>query len=447
MAGKLPPGSLGLPFLGETLALAWNNHAFFRKRFEKYGPVFKTRLFGSPVVVFIGPEAFPFFLDPNYFTREGSNPRHMQELLDWESLPLIDGDKHRTRKRLVLEAFRPEALGRYVPVIEKTVRLFLERWERKGEITWVSEYRDLSAVLSSALLIGKEPGSGNDGIGEVIETYLKGFTSMPVNLHFNTYGKALRSRDELLARISKAIAEHRSRPFQDMLGELIEARADGGAPLTDEQLRREVLHLFFAAYGGIYISLTFLSLTLAQFPEVMARAREEVRRQAPEGPLSLEVLQKLTFLDQVAREIRRYYPINSVTFFARVKQALDFHGYHVPEKWLALGGIYTTLHDPKAFANPDTFDPGRFEPGRPGQNVAACYVPQGGGPREGHRCPGEDLITVLMKSVAVLLLRDYTWDLPPQDLGLSRDLFPIPKSGLVARFRREPSAAVKGDRS
>ena len=55
----LPPGSFGLPVVGETIAFLTDGK-FAEKREKKYGPVFKTNIFGSPTVVMTGPEANQF---------------------------------------------------------------------------------------------------------------------------------------------------------------------------------------------------------------------------------------------------------------------------------------------------------------------------------------------------------------------------------------------------
>ncbi len=431
----LPPGSFGLPLIGETIPLAWDNHTFYRQRLQKYGPVFKTNVFGKPTIAFVGPEAFTFFLNPDYFTRAGSNPQPVQELLDFESLPLLDGAEHLRRKRLILKAFTKDAFESYLPLIEKTAEFYVARWERLGSFAWVSEYRKLSATLSSALFTGTAPDAEAEALGATIETFIGGFTSIPVNLRVNGYGRALQSRDRLLQKIDQAIRQHRQQPHPDVLSQVMAARDAEGSQLTDSQLRREVLHLFFAAYGGIYISLTFLALTLAQHPKMMASARAEVQQKVPDGPLTLERLQGLEYLQKIAYELRRFYPINAATFFAQVKQDCEFQNFHIPKGWNAVGGIHTTMHLAHVFPEPEQFKPCRFAPEQFAARPDNSYVPHGGGPRESHRCPGEDLITVLIKTMAVHLLRRYTWELPPQNLTLNRNLFPIPQDGLKVQFR------------
>lgn len=436
-----PPGSFGLPIIGETISYARNSHRFFERRFEKYGPVFKTRLLFGKTVCFIGPEAYTFFANEPVFDRTGAPPRHVQKLLHWNSLPLIGGAEHQQMRSLVLQAFSRKALEVYVPIIERTTSAYLKKWEQEVHFAWVSEFKKLSASICMRLFTGGEPQAPSDDLAQTLDRFLAGLTALPVNLPWTTYGRALQSRDRLLQIIDVAISRHRGQRSDDMLTELLDAKAQDGSELKEEQLRAQMLHMFFAAYGGIYRVLTLLCMSLAQNPGMMERGRDEVLQYAPEGSLGLGELAKLTFLDQVTREVRRSNRIFASSFPMRVTEPFEFQGYHVPKDWKAMGGIYTTMQDSRVFAHAEQFDPDRFGPDRAeDRQHENSYVPQGGGPMEGHRCPAEDLTTTLMKVVGALLLRNYTWELPPQNLKLDNQSSPMPIDGLKVRFLRHRSA-------
>jgi hypothetical protein len=57
----LPPGSFGLPLIGETIGLLRDPN-FVDKRYKQYGTIFKTHLFGRPTVYMLGAEANRFLL-------------------------------------------------------------------------------------------------------------------------------------------------------------------------------------------------------------------------------------------------------------------------------------------------------------------------------------------------------------------------------------------------
>ncbi|MFP5273263.1 cytochrome P450 [Coleofasciculus sp.] len=57
----LPPGHFGLPLIGETIQF-FRDPDFAKKRHQKYGSIFKTKLFGRPTVMISGSEANRFVL-------------------------------------------------------------------------------------------------------------------------------------------------------------------------------------------------------------------------------------------------------------------------------------------------------------------------------------------------------------------------------------------------
>jgi len=86
----------------------------------------------------------------------------------------------------------------------------------------------------------------------------------------------------------------------------------------------------------------------------------------------------------------------------------------------------------------ETFDPDRFSPARAeDRRHEHAFVPQGAGAATGHRCPGLDFATYFMEVFAVVLLRRFAWELPPQDFALDYSKVPPePKEGLKATVRQ-----------
>jgi cytochrome P450 len=444
-AAPPPRGRSGLPVLGEALAFTADNHGFFTSRVARFGRVFRTSLFGEPVAALAGPTAFRALVESADLTREGANPRQVRELLLRDCLPLIDPPEHTRRKVIILQALTGPALDGYLPVIERTAREHLLKWEAEGAFAWNPACREMGAALASRFLLGEEPEGGAGSLRSTLDEFVAGFTAAPIALPWTAYGRALAARDALIGRIRAATERRRgSDPASCVLSALLDPGGPDGSRLDDGQIEREMLHLLFAAYGGIHVVLTHLALILAREPGLKERARAEVDRVCPTGDVGAATLPKLVFLERLSLELRRYFPINASTFFSRLNSPLRAEGVEVPAGWLAVGAIHATLRDSEAFPEPGRFDPDRFETTTP-----ACphFVPHGGGPPEGHRCPGETFITALVQVFAALLLRDCDWTLPPQDLELDRGLFPLPRSGLVVELKRRAAVATPGSSS
>ena len=434
------PSRFALPLVGDTLAFASDASGFLARRARELGPVFEINVFGHPTACFVGPEAFALILDDRNVERTSANPPHVEAIFNPRAVPFLDGSTQRRRKRLLLKAFTESALDGYLPTIERVLARYTQRWEDKERFSWVPEINSLGFSIAGALFVGTDPGRDDPEIEEAFGKVAAGILSVPINLPFTPYGQALKARDYLLSIVDRALdaGERATDGGTNVLGRLQQAR-DGDDRLGRDELRIETFH-FFGAYSAVIGGLSFLVSALGRFPDAADRARAEVLRETPTGPLTLASLRKLEYLDRFTREVRRAMPILPLTFFGRVKQEMTFHGVRIPAGHRAIGCIGATLLDPNTFAEPDRFDPDRWL--NPSEPQKRAWVPHGGGnPAEGHRCAGEALADLTMRALAVHLLRGYQWTFDPgQDFAPTKDkLFATPVDGLRVRFsRRSP---------
>ncbi len=424
----LPPGSLGLPWLGESLAIAGNNHGFYKDRFKKYGPIFKTRLFGINFIVFSGPEAMHRFATDPAIERGGTDPISVKQIFV-KSLALIDGPEHRARKAVMLKAVQHrDSIERWLPRMQRIMATIIGKWEKEGDVTVMPDLRVMSAMLSGALYTGDESRAHIDELNMILGWMREAFQTAPIPIPGTKYGKAMKGRKRLQQLILDALDRHRSGTYDDILSIMMAEAKERGVP--EEKLRGDLLHLLFASQGGYFVPLTLISMTLGQRPDLMEKAREEVMRVAPDGQLTMEHMDKLEYLERLSKELRRFFAMNSATFFGKVKESIEVGGYHIPQGWGAIGGIHITMRAPENFENPDRFDPDRFTPDQIAARRPGSYVPHGDGERAGHKCPAEDIVAVAVKLFLTLMLRRNTWVVPPQDLTLTNELFPLPTSNL-----------------
>ncbi|WP_318780952.1 cytochrome P450 [Dendronalium phyllosphericum] len=129
-SNQIPPGSFGVPILGETLPFLFDPD-FIKKRYRQYGPIFKTHLSGKPTVVMVGPKAVDFVLSShmNYFSWREGWPDNFKTLLG-ESLFLQDGEEHRRNRRLMMPALHGVALTNYVTTMQEITHAYLQKWEK-----------------------------------------------------------------------------------------------------------------------------------------------------------------------------------------------------------------------------------------------------------------------------------------------------------------------------
>ncbi|MBE9120079.1 cytochrome P450 [Tychonema sp. LEGE 07199] len=429
----LPPGSLGLPLIGDTLNFLKDSQ-FAKKRHQQYGPIFKTSIFGQPTVFVCGQEANLFVLshENQYFVV--SWPPSTKALLGPLSLALQTGSEHQNRRKLLYQAFQPRALAGYIGGMEDITGRYLQRWTQMSEFAWYPELRNYTFDVACKLLVGIDNGS-DTALGHYFEIFSDGLFSIPLDLPLTRFGKAKNGRKLLLAELENIIRDRQQGTpgGNDALGLLICARDDEGNSLSLEELKDQVLLLLFAGHETLTSAIASFCLLVAQNPDVMAKIRAEQQQFPATEPLTLEQLKQMTYLEQVMREVLRLVPPVGGGF-RQVIKACSFGGYEIPKGWSVLYEINQTHQDSAVYPEPDRFDPDRFTGDRSTNAKPFSYVPFGGGLRE---CLGKEFARLEMKLFAARMVRECEWELlPDQDLNLIRVPTPHPRDGLRVKFRQ-----------
>jgi retinoid hydroxylase len=429
------PGNLGLPVIGETPAF-FSERDFAAKRHERYGPVFKTNILGQITIFLQGDEGNRFILGNENNNFEITWPSSTKELLGSSALPTQVGSQHVSRRKILAQAFQPRALSSYAEVMNTISDRYLNRWVEQETLTWYPELRNYTLDIACKLLVGLDHGS-EARLGYYYELWEAGLFSVPVNLPWTAFGKALRSREKLLIEIEKLILERQlsSTPAQnqDALDLMISARDDEGKGLPLEELKNQILTLLFAGHETLTSSMSSLCLLLTQYPQVLNRARQE-QIELVDQPLTFETLKQMPYLDQILKEVLRVIP-PAAGGFRIALQDCEYNGFKLQKGWQLLYQINATHHDSNIYPDPNHFDPDRFDLSRAeSKQKPFAYVPFGGGVRE---CIGKEFAKLEIKLFAARLLREYQWELlPNQNLEMTVIPLPKPKDGLKVKLKK-----------
>jgi cytochrome P450 len=411
----LPPGNFGLPFVGETLQLLFDPD-FATRRFQKYGPIFKTRILGRPSVFMAGPEAAEFILSSHIdcFTWRDGWPQSFKILLG-QSLFVQEGEEHRRNRKLMMPAFHGAALARYLGTIATLTQTYLQQWDARQELIWYDEFKQLTFDIASCIFLGSRPGEDTTRLSQLFTTLTNGLFGIRLR-------KAIAARNEILDYLTQVIQTRQQNPTDDALSLLIQARDDHGDSLSLEEIRAQAMLLLFAGHETTTAMLTWICLELARHPDILQRARTEqthllalsspASRSSP--PLTLEQLSTMPYLEQILNEVERLHPPVAGGFRGVVKP-FEFKGYQVPAGWLAQYSILQTQRSPEVYTNPEQFDPDRFSPERQeAKQKPFSLIGFGGGPRI---CLGIAFAKLEMKIVMAYLLRSYEWELLQEKRG------------------------------
>ncbi|KAM0876505.1 hypothetical protein ACQ4PT_036128 [Festuca glaucescens] len=451
---KLPPGSLGLPVIGQSLALLRamrgdGGSRWIRDRIDRYGPVSKLSLFGTPTVLLAGPAANKFtFFSSALSTRQ---PRSVQRILGEKSILDIHGADHRRIRGALLEFLRPDMLRTYVGRIDGEVRRHLdESWAGRPTVTVLPLMKQLTFDIISALLFGLERGAARDALADDSARMLEGMWAIPANLPFTAFSRSLKASRrarrvlEGITRGKKAsqLLEHGngkapSNSNSDLITCLLSLTDDlGDRLLTDEEIVDNAMVALIAGHDTSSILMTFMVRQLANDPVTLAamvQEHEEIAKNKTDGEaLTWEDLTKMKLTWRVAQETLRIVP----PLFGNFRIALEdteFDGYFIPKGWQVFWTANVTHMDASIFQEPAKFDPSRFE----SQTVSAIppcsFVAFGGGPRI---CPGIDFSRIETLVTMHQLVRQFRWKLCCKQNTFVRDPMPTPLHGLPIEIER-----------
>nr|UYE91659.1 cytochrome P450 [Tamarix hispida] len=151
----LPPGSMGWPYVGETLKLYTQNpNSFFSNRQERYGDIFKSHILGCPCVMISNPEAAKLILVSKAHMFKPTYPPSKMKMIGPQALFFHQGDYHSSLKRLIQASFTPSSVASSVSEIESiALNLLIPAWERSindgnGHNTVINTLREMKKVCT-----------------------------------------------------------------------------------------------------------------------------------------------------------------------------------------------------------------------------------------------------------------------------------------------------------
>jgi fatty-acid peroxygenase len=395
-----------------TLALALEGYDFVGNRCDRLGTdAFETTLMLQPAVCLRGPEAAAVFYDPQRFVRAGAFPMRIQRtLVGVGGVQTMDGAAHRHRKHMFMTLLTGEGVERLAGLFVDEWRSGMRRWSETDRIVLLDESARVlcRAVCSWAGV----PLEERDVARRTAQ--LRALVEAPAAVgprHWR--GRRARSRLEgwLADLVDGVRAGSVAAPPGSALTVVAEHRGLDGQLLDRRTAAVELLNVLRPTVA-VDRFITFLAVSLHEHPAAAAAVGGQGNGE-----------------ERFVQEVRRTSPFFPVAA-ARVHTAFEWRGVDFAPGQLVLLDLYGTNRHPRRWAEPGRFDPDRFVD-RPDDPYD--FIPQGGGTHHGHhRCPGEGVTVALMRAALTLLTEEMEYDVPPQDLRVSRRRVPArPRSGMV----------------
>ncbi|KAM9324945.1 cytochrome P450 26A1 [Gastrophryne carolinensis] len=419
----LPPGTMGLPFFGETLQMVLQRRKFLRLKRHKYGHIYKTHLFGAPTVRVLGAANVRPILLAEQRLVSVQWPASVRAILGASCLSSLHDAPHRHTKKVISQAFSREALASYVPVMEEEVQRAMELWLQGGPCVLVyPAIKRLMFRIAMRILLGFEPENMDDAneqpLLEAFEEMMRNLFSLPIDVPFSGLYRGLRARNYIHAKIEENIKEKLRRDpecvSKDALQLLIDHSRRNGEPLDLQALKESATELLFGGHGTTASAATSLITFLGLHKEVVEKVRQELdlkgllsNKPGEKKDLTIDILQQLTYTGCVLKETLRLSPPVPGGFRV-ARKTFVLNGYQIPKGWNVIYSIADTHEVADVFPNKEEFNPDRFLTPLPEDSSRFNFIPFGGGARS---CVGKEFAKILLKIFIVELCRNCDWEL------------------------------------
>jgi retinoid hydroxylase len=422
------PGSFGLPYIGESFKIMFNYGWELEQHYQRYGPVFKTRILGKKYAVLVGPEANKLILQDQadrVSAYLGYGP--IMEHLFGQPMMLQDGETHRHTRRLMAPAFHGKAIANYFDKMQQVINGCIDRWPQQQPVHIRTEFRKLALQVGIQLLLGVEATGEAENIERWHNTLAQGVVAIiRADLPLTAYGRSQTARRQFRAVLQNVINERQQQgnlqESNDVLGLFLSAVDEEGDGLSIDQVIDEMVHLLSGAHASVSNALIWSLVELAANPELRATLQMELQQVTGGAPLALEHLRSLSQMGYFIKEIERVYNPVGVLLFRGVVKEVEYAGYSIPPGWGILLAQAITHNLPSLYKNPEKFDPGRFAPPyEEDKKDPYSLIGFGGG---AHICIGMEFGKMEIKLVLAKLLQAYDWTIHPNYSGISPTTYP-----------------------
>jgi len=415
-----------------TVAIAREPLALFR-RLARHGDVVRFRAAGRTFVLVAHPELAREVLvtQQKRFTR-GYAHRSLKLLLG-DGLLTSEGELHRRQRRIAQPAFHRERIAAYAATMSDHAVRWSDRWadlvrRTPGAVIDLSaEMTALTLGIAGETLFGTDVGDRAREVASALSDAMRAapLVFLPIarwalRLPLAVVRRFDSARDRLDRVVYAVIAERRAAADAHARGDLLslllvatDPEETGGEPMSDAQLRDEVLTFFLAGHETTANALAWTWYLLAQHADVEARLRAELADALGTGrgarAPTFDDLPRLPYTRAVLAESMRLYPPAYAVGRICIEPT-TLGGVEVLAEWGVITSPYIAHHDARWWPEPERFRPERWLEPPPPDRPKFAYFPFGGGSRV---CIGEQFAWTEATLVLATLSSRWTMRLLP----------------------------------
>nr|AIM58855.1 cytochrome P450 2C76 [Callithrix jacchus] len=430
--GKLPPGPIPLPIVGNIRQLNSKNISKSISMLAKdYGPVFTVYFGMKPTVVLHEYKAIKEALIDHgeEFSGRGSFPV-MDRITQGLGVIFSNGERWKQTRRFSLMVLRNMGMGK------KTIE---DRIQEEALCLVAALKKTNASPSDPTFLLGCVPCNVisaiifqnrfdysdpkfqtlinyfNENFESVSAPWIQLYNAFPFlrflpgshNVIFKNYALQINFILEKVKEHQESLDISNPRDFIDyFLIKMEKEKHNKQSEFTMDNLVATIWDMFNAGTESTSTTMRYGLLLLLKHPEISAKVQEEIDQVVGKNRSPcMQDRSCMPYTDAVVHEIQRYIDLVPTSLPHEVTQDTHFREYFIPKGTTILADLTSVLYDDKEFPSPEKFDPGHFLDENGNFKKSDYFMPFSTGKRA---CAGEGLARMELFLNLTTILQNFT---------------------------------------
>jgi cytochrome P450 len=325
-------------------------------------------------------------------------------------LPLMNGPRHDDHRAALLPYFHKKFISRYYEASVEATERKIASWRIGDELDMRTEMQQLAIWLCTAPMVGLDQEAG-EAIGRQLERTMSLLLNpasllFPYNLPGLPFHALLKTAEEMEHLTLQMINRKKEEGLtgNDILSVMIKMHEEDPQRMTLNELIGHTGVIFRGGYNPNSMALYWTLLLLSQHPQVLKKLTDDLNEATGGNIPTLEMLDKLPYLEAVIKEGMRLFPAGTWTGRLAMRD-FELGSHPLPKGTWIVMSPYITQRLPELYPDPYCFKPERW--------LSAHYssyefMPFSAGPRY---CIGASLSMLQLKIALSMLLQRFAFSL------------------------------------
>lgn len=414
----LPPRAANVPFIGALPNVIRYQGDYFIKTWQEQGDIYTLPLGIIDFIIINHPDYAQHILRDNVrnYVKGGAINEAARGFLG-NGLVMSEGDYWRRQRRMLQPQFHRQYLASITNLMSEAIDEVMNDWDKLAESGEEQDVSKLFAQITMNVIMKTMFGRSIDpaemqlaskafsySLGYLMQDAVTGKLPswLPVPGR-KEYHEAVAQIDEFVYGIIK---QRRANPSEslDTISMMLQMVDDETSePMTDEEIRDEVVTIFLAGYETTALAMAWGTYVLSEEQGIQDKLRQHIDETLGGQAAQFEDLRKLEYSRMVISEMLRVYP--PVAFITRMAAEDDeIGGYQIKAGQSIIINPMTIHYHPDFWENPEQFDPERFRPEAEKGRHPLSWIPFGAGQRQ---CIGKDFAMMEAQLIVTRLMQRY----------------------------------------